>query len=170
VQPSNKIGEKILYGIPVPFNPDFGRGLNAQGGVNTPPGQNAIRPTGFVVNPTIKTSTAQAGFEPAARSGTAGSSKWIRRDSSVNLERIDDVNRFAGDLLDGRKTASTELQHAVARHQRRIRANMMTLSAPQTSKRFQCRRLQMVEMAGHLVRHFDRVPPTTRTRQGRGQC
>jgi hypothetical protein len=105
VQPSNKIGEKILYGIPAPFNPDFGRGLNAQGGVNTPPGQNAIRPTGFVVNPTIKTQYSVSWFlnlqrevwngliVEAGYTGTRG----------VNLERIDDVNRFAGDLLDGRE-------------------------------------------------------------------
>jgi hypothetical protein len=105
VQPSNKIGTKILYGIPVPFNPDFGRGLNPQGGVNTPAGQNAIRPTGFVVNPTIKTQYSQSWFfniqhelwngwiVEAGYSGTRG----------VNLERIDDINRFAGDLIDGKE-------------------------------------------------------------------
>ncbi|HYE75700.1 MAG TPA: TonB-dependent receptor, partial [Blastocatellia bacterium] len=62
VQPSNKIGTTILYGIPVPFNPDLGRGLNSKGGVNTPAGQNAIRPTGFVVNPTIKTQYSESWF------------------------------------------------------------------------------------------------------------
>jgi hypothetical protein len=105
VQPSNKIGEKILYGIPVPFNPDFGRGLNAQGGVNTPPGQNAIRPTGFVVNPTIKTQYSQSWFLNLQREVWNG---WIVEAGytgtrGVNLERIDDVNRFAGDLLDGKE-------------------------------------------------------------------
>jgi len=105
VQPSNKIGEKILYGIPVPFNPDFGRGLNAQGGVNTPAGQNAIRPTGFVVNPTIKTQYSASWFLNLQREVWNG---WIVEAGysgtrGVNLERIDDVNRFAGDLLDGRE-------------------------------------------------------------------
>ncbi len=105
VQPSNKIGEKILYGIPVPFNPDFGRGLNAQGGVNTPPGQNAIRPTGFVVNPTIKTQYSESWFLNLQREVWYG---WIVEAGyagtrGVNLERIDDVNRFAGDLLDGKE-------------------------------------------------------------------
>lgn len=105
VQPSNKIGTTILYGIPVPYNPDFGRGLNAQGGVNTPPGQNAIRPTGFVVNPTIKTQYSESWFLNAQREVWRG---WIVEvgyagTRGVNLERIDDVNRFAGDLIDGKE-------------------------------------------------------------------
>ncbi len=105
VQPSNKIGTKILYGIPVPFNPDFGRGLNAQGGVNTPAGQNAIRPTGFVVNPTIKTQYSESWFLNLQREVWKG---WIveigyNGTRGVNLERIDDVNRFAGDLIDGKE-------------------------------------------------------------------
>ena len=29
IQPSNGIGTRILYDIPVPYNPEFGRGLNA---------------------------------------------------------------------------------------------------------------------------------------------
>jgi len=105
VQPSNKIGTTILYGIPVPFNPDFGRGLNPQGGVNTPAGQNAIRPTGFVVNPTIKTQYSESWFLNLQREVWQG---WIveagyNGTRGVNLERIDDVNRFAGDLLDGKE-------------------------------------------------------------------
>ena len=31
IQPGNKIGTRILYDIPVPYNPEFGRGLNPQG-------------------------------------------------------------------------------------------------------------------------------------------
>ena len=105
VQPSNKIGTKILYGIPVPFNADFARGLNAQGGINTPAGQNAIRPTGFVVNPTIKTQYSESWFLNLQREVWNG---WILEvgyngTRGVNLERIDDVNRFAGDLLDGKE-------------------------------------------------------------------
>lgn len=104
IQPSQGIGTRILYGIPVPFNPDFGRGLNDKGGVNTPPGQNAIRPTGFVVNPTIKTQYSQSWFLNLQREVWNG---WIveagyNGTRGVNLERLDDVNRFAGDLLDGR--------------------------------------------------------------------
>jgi hypothetical protein len=105
VQPSNRIGTTILYGIPVPFNPDFGRGLNAQGGVHTPAGQSAIRPTGFVVNPTIKTQYSESWFLNLQREVWNG---WIVEAGytgtrGVNLERIDDINRFAGDLLDGRE-------------------------------------------------------------------
>jgi hypothetical protein len=105
VQPSNRIGTRILYGIPVPFNSDFARGLNAQGGVNTPAGQNPIRPTGFVVNPTIKTQYSESWFLNLQREVWNG---WIveagyNGTRGVNLERIDDVNRFAGDLLDGKE-------------------------------------------------------------------
>jgi carboxypeptidase family protein/TonB-dependent receptor-like protein len=105
VQPSNKIGTTIRYGIPVPFNPDFGRGLNAQGGVNTPTGQNAIRPTGFVVNPTIKTQYSESWFLNLQREAWKGLvvEAGYTGTRGVNLERIDDLNRFAGDLLDGRE-------------------------------------------------------------------
>ncbi|HKX31368.1 MAG TPA: TonB-dependent receptor [Blastocatellia bacterium] len=105
VQPDNGIGTRILYGIPVPFNSDFARGFNPRGGVNTPPGQAAIRPTGFVVNPTIKTQYSESWFLNLQREVWRG---WIVEagytgTKGVNLERIDDVNRFAGDLLDGRE-------------------------------------------------------------------
>jgi hypothetical protein len=105
IQPSNRIGTQILYDIPVPYNPEFGRGLNAAGGVQSRPGEPAIRTTGFVVNPEIKTQYTESWFLNGQRKfgrvwtvefgyvGTHG----------VNLERIDDVNRFAGDLLDGRE-------------------------------------------------------------------
>ncbi|HEV2765792.1 MAG TPA: TonB-dependent receptor [Pyrinomonadaceae bacterium] len=104
-QPANGIGTRILYDIPVPFNAEFARGLNARGGVNPLPGETArIRPTGFVVNPTIKTQYSESFFASAQRrlggwvaeAGYAGT-------LGVNLERIDDVNRFRGDLLDGRE-------------------------------------------------------------------
>lgn len=105
IQPSNGIGTAILYDIPVPVNPEFGRGLNAQGGVQSRPGEPPIRTTGFVVNPDIKTQYTQSWFLNGQRRfgkrwrvefgyvGTRG----------VNLERIDDVNRVTGDLLDGRE-------------------------------------------------------------------
>ncbi len=101
--PSLGFGTQILYGIPVPFNSEFARGLNAQGGVNPLPGQKAPRPTGFVVNPTIKTQYSESFFVNAQRELFKG---WILElgyngTIGVNLERIDDINRFKGDLLDG---------------------------------------------------------------------
>ena len=103
-QPSQGIGTQILYNIPVPFNPEFARGLNAFGGINPLPGETRrIRPTGFVVNPTIKTQYSEGFFLNVQRQLGKG---WIAEVGyngtiGVNLERIDDVNRFAGDLLDG---------------------------------------------------------------------
>jgi hypothetical protein len=105
IQPSNKIGTQILYDIPVPYNPEFARGLNEQGGVQSRPGEPAIRITGFVVNPTIKTQYTETWFlNGQQRFGD----HWIVElgyvgTHGVNLERIDDVNRFAGDLLDGKE-------------------------------------------------------------------
>jgi hypothetical protein len=101
--PSQRIGTTILYGIPVPFNPEFARGLNPFGGINPLPGQPAPRPTGFVVNPTIKTQYSESFFFNVQRQLGKG---WIAEIGyngtiGVNLERIDDINRFAGDLLDG---------------------------------------------------------------------
>ncbi|MEP6902253.1 MAG: TonB-dependent receptor [Actinomycetota bacterium] len=103
-QPSQGIGTQILYNIPVPFNPEFARGLNPFGGINPLPGETRrIRPTGFVVNPTIKTQYSESFFLSVQRRLGNG---WILElgyngTLGVNLERIDDVNRFAGDLLDG---------------------------------------------------------------------
>ncbi len=101
--PSQGFGTVILYGIPVPFNAEFARGLNAQGGLNPLPGQSAPRPTGFVVNPTIKTQYSESFFANLQRQLGKG---WIAEIGyngtiGVNLERIDDINRFKGDLLDG---------------------------------------------------------------------
>jgi hypothetical protein len=105
IQPSNRIGTQILYGLDVPSNPEFGRGLNAQGGVQSRPGEPAIRTTGFVVNPTIKTQYTESWFVNGQRRLGA---HWLAEVGYVgtrghDLERIDDVNRFAGDLLDGRE-------------------------------------------------------------------
>ncbi len=105
IQPANGIGTRILYGIPVPSNPEFARGLNAQGGVQSRPGEPPLRITGFVINPTIKTQYSASWFFNLQRELTAG---WIAEvgyvgTRGVNLERIDDVNRFAGDLADGRE-------------------------------------------------------------------
>ncbi len=105
IQPSNRIGTTILYDIPVPYNPEFARGLNDRGGVQSRPGEPPIRITGFVVNPTIKTQYTESWFLNGQHRlgdhwmievGYAGT-------RGVNLERIDDVNRFSGDLLDGRE-------------------------------------------------------------------
>lgn len=101
--PSQGFGTVILYGIPVPFNAEFARGLNPFGGINPLPGQRAPRPTGFVVNPTIKTQYSESFFFNVQRQLFNG---WIVEAGyngtiGVNLERIDDINRFRGDLLDG---------------------------------------------------------------------
>jgi hypothetical protein len=100
--PSQGIGHQILYGIPVPFNPDFALGFNANGGVGGVNGQPLIPTTGFVVNPTIKTQYSESWFLNVQHEVAQG---WIVEigyvgTNGVNLERIDDVNRVAGDMLD----------------------------------------------------------------------
>jgi hypothetical protein len=105
LQPNIGIGQTIDYGIPVPFNPEFATGLNSHGGVpcSNVPGANCLRITGFVVNPVIKTQYSESWFLNVERTIAKG---WIAEvgyvgTNGVNLERIDDVNRFKGDLLDG---------------------------------------------------------------------
>lgn len=105
IQPSSNIGTRILYGIPVPFSPEFARGLNEFGGVRSLPGEPPIRTTGFVVNPDIKTQYSESWFLNLQRE-LGGS--WVAEvgyvgTRGVNLERIDDINRKRGDLLDGRE-------------------------------------------------------------------
>ncbi|MEW6131038.1 MAG: carboxypeptidase regulatory-like domain-containing protein [Acidobacteriota bacterium] len=105
IQPSSRIGTQILYNIPVPFNAEFARGLNDKGGVISRPGEPPIRITGFVVNPDIKTQYSESWFLNVQREIIKN---WIVEigyvgTNGINLERIDDVNRFAGDLLDGRE-------------------------------------------------------------------
>jgi hypothetical protein len=104
IQPGAGIGTRILYGIPVPFNSEFATGLNANGGIVTPAGAPRIRPTGFVVNPNVKTQYTTTWFFNIQRQIAKS---WVAEMGYVgtrgtNLERIDDVNRFAGDQLDGR--------------------------------------------------------------------
>ncbi len=103
IQPSAGIGTQILYNIPVPYNSQFVRGLNTFGGLISRPGEPAIRLSPWTVNPNIKTQYSENWFFNIQRQvlkdwtvevgyvGTTG----------VNLERIDDINRKAGDLLDG---------------------------------------------------------------------
>lgn len=96
LSPAQGIGTQILYDIPVPLNPaQFARGLNAQGGV---PG---LQITGFVVNPTIKTQYSESWFLSVDREFLKG---WVAEvgyvgTDGVNLERLDDINRVKGDLL-----------------------------------------------------------------------
>ena len=104
IQPAAGIGTQILYGIPVPYNVQFIRGLNAQGGLISRPGEPAIRLAPWTVNPDIKTQYSESWFFNIQRQvlndwtvelgyvGTTG----------VNLERIEDINRKSGDLLDGK--------------------------------------------------------------------
>ena len=105
LQPNFGIGQTIDYGIPVPFNPEFATGLNSHGGVpcSTVPGAHCLRITGFVVNPVIKTQYSESRFLSVEHTIANG---WIAEvgyvgTNGVNLERIDDVNRVDGDLLDG---------------------------------------------------------------------
>jgi hypothetical protein len=105
ISPGSRIGTQIIYGIPVPFNPEFARELNEYGGVVSRPGEPPIRITGFVVNPDIKTQYSENWFLNVQRALGAG---WVAEvgyvgTRGINLERIDDVNRFAGDLLDGKE-------------------------------------------------------------------
>jgi hypothetical protein len=63
-----------------------------------------IRITGFVVNPIIKTQYSESWFLNVERQVVKN---WIVElgyvgTNGVNLERIEDVNRFRGDLLDGK--------------------------------------------------------------------
>jgi hypothetical protein len=105
LQPNAGRATQILYGIPVPVNPQFATGFNANGGLNwnlANSGPPAI--TGFVVNPDIKTQYSESWFfnlqHELART-------WVAEvgyvgTQGVNLERIENVNRVDGDLLNGR--------------------------------------------------------------------
>ena len=91
---------QIVYGIPVPFNPGFALGFNQFGGVGGVNGTPLIPTTGFVVNPVIKTQYSENWFLNIQREIKDG---WIAEigyvgTNGVNLERIDDVNRVAGDF------------------------------------------------------------------------
>jgi hypothetical protein len=104
IQPSAGIGTQILYGIPVPYNSQFIRGLNAQGGLISRPGEPAIRLAPWTVNPNIRTQYSESWFFNIQRQFF---SDWTVElgyvgTTGVNLERIDDINRKAGDLLDGK--------------------------------------------------------------------
>jgi hypothetical protein len=99
--PSQGLGNQINYGIPVPFNPSFALGFNSYGGVGGVHGNPLIPTTGFVVNPVIKTQYSENWFLNIQREIKNG---WIAElgyvgTNGVNLERIDDVNRVKGDLL-----------------------------------------------------------------------
>ena len=175
IQPSNGIGTQILYDIPVPYNPEFGRGLNDAGGVQSRPGEPPIRITGFVVNPTIKTQYTESWFLNGQR---RLGQHWVVElgyvgTQGVNLERIDDVNRFNGDLLDGREDRhQPELQRAAVRDQRRVvdATTPFTVGDPPRVHRrlLAAGQLPLVALAGHVVGHVDRpVPGQLRARQGR---
>ena len=158
----------------MPYNPEFGRGLNESGGVQSRPGEPPIRITGFVVNPTIKTQYTESWFLNGQR---RLGEHWVVEvgyvgTQGVNLERIDDVNRFSGDLLDGREdrlnpnfsvllfvtNGVSSTYHAVTAEIRREFAERL-LAAGQ---------LPLVALARHVVGHVDGpVPGQRRARQGR---
>jgi len=101
LQPNEGIGTNILYGIPVPFNPEFQTTLNAQGGVVSTPGKSSIRIAPWVVDPSYKTQSSESWFFNVQREVAR---KWIVElgyvgTNGINLERRDDINRFDGDLI-----------------------------------------------------------------------
>ena len=99
LQPNVGIGNTIRYDIPVPFNSEFATALSVSTGTSR------IRPTGFVVDPNVKTQYTVnwfANLQQRIYGGWVGEIGYIAT-RGINLERIDDVNRFAGDLLDGRE-------------------------------------------------------------------
>jgi hypothetical protein len=101
IWPANGYGKTIDYAIPVPFNPEFKTTLNAQGGVVAPTGETAIRVSPWLINPKLKTQYSESYFLNVQREIVKS---WIVEfgyvgTNGINLERRDDVNRFAGDLL-----------------------------------------------------------------------
>lgn len=96
LSPAQGIGTaEIDYKIPVPFNSAFALGLNAQGGV---PG---LQISGWVVDPHIKTQYSESWFLSVDHELFKG---WIAEvgytgTTGVHLERLNDINRVAGDLL-----------------------------------------------------------------------
>lgn len=98
VFPFAGLGTQVVYGVPMPFNPDFATGLTPRGSV---PGQR-ISPSG--IEPGLHSSYAQDWFlgiqfnplgDLVVEMNYVGS-------AGRKLPRREDVNRFRGDLLDGR--------------------------------------------------------------------
>ncbi len=104
LQPNAKRATQILFDIPVPINPEFATGFNEWGGLNwNIPDSKAPVVTGFVVNPDIKTQYSESWFFNIQHEIR---STWVLEigyvgTNGINLERIDNVNRIDGDLLDG---------------------------------------------------------------------
>ena len=101
LQPNEGYDSSILYGIPVPANPEFKTTLNAQGGIVSPPGTPPIRISPWLINPGLKTQYSENWFLSLQHEFVKG---WIAElgyigTTGVNLERRDDLNRFDGDLL-----------------------------------------------------------------------
>jgi hypothetical protein len=101
LQPNAGYGTSILYGIPVPYNPEFKTTLNAQGGIVSPPGTPPIRISPWLIDPKLKTQYSENWFLSLQHEFAKG---WIAElgyigTTGVNLERRDDLNRFDGDLL-----------------------------------------------------------------------
>jgi len=101
IWPANGYGTTINYGIPVPFNPEFKATLNAQGGVVAPAGEPPIRISPWLIDPKLKTQHSESYFLSVQREVAKS---WIVElgyvgTHGIDLERRDDINRFAGDLL-----------------------------------------------------------------------
>ena len=162
IRPGNRIGTQILYDIPVPYNPEFGRGLNDHGGVISRPGEPPIRISPWVVNPTIKTQYSESWFFNVQREVAKG---WIAEvgyfgTKGVNLERIDDINRFTGDLADGAENrinpnfgvimfVTNGVDSELSRGHRRDSASVQ-------SRIFAPGELSLLEVDGYVIRHFHR--------------
>ena len=103
IQPNVGIGTSVLYGIPVPFNPQFKTPLNAQGGVEHAPGQPYVRVSPWIINPNFKSEYSESWFFNVQREIAQN---WIVElgyvgTNGINLLHRNDLNRFNGDLLDG---------------------------------------------------------------------
>jgi hypothetical protein len=101
LQPNAGYGTNILYGIPVPYNPEFKVTLNAQGGIVSPAGTPSMRISPWLIDPKLKTQYSENWFLSLQHEFARG---WIAElgyvgTNGVNLERRDDINRFNGDLL-----------------------------------------------------------------------
>jgi len=101
LQPNAGYGTNILYGIPVPNNPEFKTTLNAQGGIVSPAGTPPIRISPWMIDPGLKTQYRENWFLSLQHEFAES---WIAElgyigTNGINLERRDDVNLFDGDLL-----------------------------------------------------------------------
>ena len=168
------IGTQILYDIPVPYNPEFGRGLNAAAACRAGPASRRSASPASSSTRRSRRSTPRAGSSTAS---SASAQHWMVEigyvgTRGVNLERIDDVNRFAGDLLDGREDRINPNFSVLLFVTNGVTSSYHAFTvgaAPRVRRRLlDADQLPLVALARHVVRHVDRpVPGQLRARQGR---